>query len=174
MRALPWDRLTLLTKLSPDEVASRLRPMVGAAKFSLMPTPQAFRGTFDGTRFKLTRVLGRFLGVVEWNNAFKPVLLGELAAAPGGGTSIAVRMRPHLAVAVFMGLWLFGATTLGSLLFLAIVTGNVHSDGSPPAFVGALISLGLPLSGYLLVIISFRVEATRAQRILCEALEATA
>jgi hypothetical protein len=142
--------------------------------FSFRPPPEPFRGYIAGRRFKMTRVLGRIMGL-PYRNSFQPVIVGLIEPA-AGGTIIHLKMRLHAFVAAFMTIW-FGFL----FVFIGLVLWAGLRDGFGPAVVrggrqdgaeGALaVAGGMLLFASLLVNVSFWMEVKKARVILCERLE---
>ncbi len=163
MRVLPYERLTLRTSESPEAVASRLETLVAVGWFFLKNPPQPFRGTINGRRFKIVRLLGTFLGL-RYHNSWQPVILGEIAPA-SEGTEVRVKMRPNAFVAAFTALW-FGLL----VVFLASSIGIALSRGFEAAAPLMLAVCGMGLLGYTLMSVAFWSEVKKARALLREGL----
>jgi hypothetical protein len=170
VRFLPYERATLLTSLSPTEVARRLRPLIAPPGFALFAPRRPLRGTFDGTRFKVRRVLSTFLGL-EISNAWQPIVIGEISGDDGGST-IVVRLRPRLAVVAFTSLWLAGAWTGTGALCLGMPSDRTPAPNPSGALAGVLVMLAFAFGAPLLMLAVFWSEARAARRMLSDLLEA--
>lgn len=148
----------------------RLRRLIAPPGFALVVPRQPLRGTFDGARFKVTRVLGSFLGL-EFRNSWQPVVLGEISG-DDGGSAVVLRLRPHLAVALFTSLWLAGIWAGTGAIFLGMLNGRAHASSPSAMLAGVLAMLALAVGVPLAMLASFWSEASAARRILSEALEA--
>jgi len=168
MRSLwPFRRLELRSRLSSEEVLSRLRAV-------LLDTPtlaEQFRTAFGhglsepaGVHF--TGVVGQEVFRVRrhiqyYRNSFVPDVQGRLREV-GEGTAIRVTMRLRPFVLVFMCLWMAIAIPVGVLGVVVCLAGKPQG----------LLLLLFPLIGGGMVGFGFRFEANIAERSLRRLLEA--
>jgi hypothetical protein len=93
MKLLPVRSLDLVSDLPPAALADALRGVVGDG----LAAP--FAGSVGADRFFINKIN-------DFRSTAMPRLLGSLAAAPGGGTAVRLRLRPPATVVVFMAIWL--------------------------------------------------------------------
>jgi hypothetical protein len=156
MRVLPYERFTMKSPLSVDEVVHRLRNGVAPMTFSLRRPPQPFQGSVRGDTFVIHRVLG-------YRNSFRPEISGRIA--PGrSGSAIEVTMTLHPVVAVFMGIWLTAAAAIFVAFGVAVLRRTTFAGE-----VGLFPFLFLPF-GLALCTIGYRIEAGRSKQALYQLL----
>jgi hypothetical protein len=127
MRLLPFHRLTLRTASPPEVVEAKLRTLIAAPRLFGRPA-EPFRGWIEGRHFKITRVLGTFLGL-PYRNSWLPVIIGDIAPA-ADGTEIRVRMRLQTFAGVFTAVWFgFLLCFVGGLLWMGSTQGFGPSIG---------------------------------------------
>ncbi len=168
MRALPYERLTLVTSRKPEEVEALLAEMIAARwRITLRSPPQPLRGKLTLTHFKVVRALGAA------SNAWAPVIVGDIVPVPEG-TELRLRFRLAVAVAIFMLFW-FGGLFFGAAMLLCGGLEKGFGPGSTSCgaqgCLGAGIGLaGMVLAGYALMSVSFWGEVRRARALLSERL----
>ena len=168
VRFLPLSRVTLYTENPPDVVVAKLSNLVTTKWFSLKPLPQPFRGSIQGTHFKVVRVL-------RWGrNSWQPVVVGDVVRV-ANGTVVHLRMRLHVFVAAFMVFW-FGGLLLGATMMswraLTAGFGSPVGDGRQGAGVsiGLLVIAAMALAGFLMMSLAFWGEVKKAKLAFCEGL----
>jgi hypothetical protein len=162
VRALPYIRLTFTTTCTPEDARDRVAAMIATRRFYLKAPPEPFRGSVDGSHFKVMRVLGMF-----WRNSFQPVIVGDVVQGATGDAEVRIRMRLHLAVAAFMAFW-FGGLVLGTGVFLRTTTLQRPDE---PLGVGFAAIVGMmAVFAYGLMSIGFWTEVKRARLLLREGL----
>lgn len=106
MNLIPTRTLSLVSDLPPAALADLLRGVVGDG-------PAApFDGSVAADRFVIRRMN-------EFRSTYLPLLSGSLAAAPGGGTRVRLRLRPPGMVVLFMAIWLGFLAAVAALVVLA-------------------------------------------------------
>jgi hypothetical protein len=144
---LPYEQLVIETRLTPQQVAERLReataPNSRVARRS-SASDKAFQGTVDDREFRITPVIG-------YMNSFLPLIRGQIEDAPDGAR-VSVSMRLHPATFWFMLLW-FGLVT-PVVLAIVVVVAITHTFS--PFF---LVPFGLFAFGYALTTGSFKFES---------------
>ncbi len=104
----PFERLTIKSYLSPEEVRQQLSLVVGPRQIHRNgATPRKpYQGELNENSFEISRVIG-------YRNWFLPVIKGEIHPEMDG-TSIHISMRPDVAVMASMvpllglgGAWFF-------------------------------------------------------------------
>lgn len=173
MRLLPIDRVTLRTTSPPEVVEAKLRALIAAPRLFGRPA-EPFRGWIEGRHFKITRVLGTFLGL-PYRNSWQPVIIGDIAPT-AEGTEIRARMRLQTFVGVFTAVWFgFLVCFVGAMLWAAATQGfgpSIGRDGRAQggAGVGLAVAFGMGLFAYSLVRVSFWSEVRKAKAALREGL----
>jgi hypothetical protein len=88
---LPYERLVIETKLTPGEVAERLREVTAPGRrlrFRSSAPEKDFQGTVSDREFRITRV-------IDYRNSFLPVVRGRIEDAPGGArVEVSMRLQP--------------------------------------------------------------------------------
>lgn len=120
---------------------------------------QAFEGSVSEEGFKINRI-------IRYRNSFLPVLQGQFFSH-GHGVRIEVMMRLHVSVIVFCLVWIgFVGYMLWAFIRQWLEVGKYENAILGP--IGMLVFL------YLLVTISFGIEANKARKLLariCQAVE---
>ncbi|WP_018621452.1 hypothetical protein [Spirosoma luteum] len=163
---LPFDNFILLTNLTQTEVKARFEritePQIG---FRLFPErrEKPYEGKIIGETFEISRI-------IRGRNSFLPLIKGRISTN-AGQTQIAIRMRPVIAVLLFMTYWLgtvglmcLGLIASGALQFKGL---TVHSDS--PA---TLVPFGMLAFGYGLLMVAYRVESHKSKAFFKQLLEA--
>ncbi len=148
---LPYERFVIETRLTPGQVAERLREVTAPGRRLRLRSSaggKAFEGTVSDLEFRLTRVIG-------YRNSFLPVVRGRIEDAPDGAR-IEVSMRLHPAVFGFMALW-FGFLTIILAVIFAIA--SIRQTFSP----FFLVPLGIYAFGYALTTGGFKLESRRSR-----------
>jgi hypothetical protein len=156
---MPYYRCDLDIPLPPDEVCRRLQSMIGKRPAFLdqlwgawKHTGPPFYGSLDGWNLKMSRN-------IHYRNSFLPQIKGTVAPT-GGGTRLELVMHVHLAVAVFMLIWLF--------FVISFVAAALTSSAREPMML--YVPLGMMLSGIVLPIAGFYPEAFKARRLIASAM----
>ena len=141
--------------MSRAEIVETLNVYVEPKKiFRFFSEHTAFEGTVTQAGFKISRI-------INGRNSFLPVIIGKFATSQSGIT-VAVKMRLHAFVAVFLCFW-FGGVGVGILDFLAaLVTGRDKN------FVDLSLVCCMLIFGYVLVMASFWSEVKKAKQLLKE------
>jgi hypothetical protein len=153
MRVLPVRAVALGSDLSPAALGEQLRGVIGGE-----PT-LPFTGSVAPDGFSITRMN-------EYRSTFMPRLRGWIAAAPGGGSRVALRLRPPGTTVVFMGIWLAFLAAVAAL----IVAAHARGAGRSLLFLLAPAALG-GFSWYLMIRV-FASDARWAIERLVEAVPA--
>lgn len=164
---LPFDRYTLVTRLTVAEVMLRLGANVAPKKLTsnLVVTrwgqkeklDKPYAGVINGQHFDISRV-------INYKNSFLPVIKGEVVHFLGQ-TEIKVKSSPHIAVLVFSVFWM-------SMVFLGCVAVTIANikDGFEPTL---LIPFAMLVFGSLLFTIPYKIEARKSKAFLANLLEGT-
>ncbi len=164
---LPFEKYTVQTNLSEEEVLMRLRKITGNQdrkfQFSLMginlgKDSNAFfdyEGTISNKTFKISRV-------IRYRNSFLPVIKGDVSSFLNK-TEIHISMKMNLVVRIFMIIWLSlaGIPALLILLatFIALTKLNFQAIHAP-----LFIPVAMFLFGYCLMFFAFKSEARKSKK----------
>ena len=168
MKMIPYERLILRSPLRPVDALKRLEENIQPKQAYLWPRTgqKPYQGKIEGSNFNVRRI-------ISYRNSFLPMIDGVIQPEMGG-SSIAIRMHPHIAVTVFMGLW-FAAFTL---FFLYSLVGILFSP-SNSAFQQPVwqeidfLPLGMIIFGYVLTLASFKFESNKSKNFFRELFQAT-
>lgn len=160
---MPYCQFEINTGLAPDEVTNRIDPLVHEKKSLFDPvwkgfldaekTQAKFIGKVDGASFKIR--------CYRWRrNSFMAVISGIVRKSQAG-SSVRVKIYLHPFVAAFMAIW-----------FMAIgrVAWEMYFSASLFGRVFCVAPIGLLMFGLYIVVAGFLSEASRARRILEEAI----
>ncbi len=158
MSILPFEKLTIHTDLTPEQIKEKLEQFVEPYQMfrnTFKQPNKPYNGKIQETSFRITRN-------INYRNSFLPVIKGKIMPNDyGKGSQINITMSLHSFVIVFMTFWLFMVGGGGiSLLFLMISSGKFMLEG--------LIPVGMFIFGCLLTIIPFKIEANIAKKFLQE------
>jgi hypothetical protein len=158
MQLLPYRKLELHSPLATSDVVRVIAAAVEPRRWLRSGARGCpFEGTVSSAGFEIQRI-------ISYRNSFLPQIRGTISAAPTG-SSIAVTMQLHVAVVVFISVWL-GAVFLASLFSLTVLL-------SGDASLAALIPLAMLLFGTLVTSGAFAIEASKAEQLLRVLVEAT-
>jgi len=162
MKYLPFESITYRTELPLEEVITRLRKNIKEKKkffdrsYHFDNFSQPYAGTLKENDFKISRE-------INYRNSFLPVISGRVEQERKG-TIISIKMRPHLAVLIFMVFW-FSGVSIGALAFtLPVLTGGDFEGAS-------LIPVGMLVFGYLLTTLGFKYESKKSRKFFEELFE---
>ncbi len=160
MRFLPYQRVTLVSALSPKDLIERLRASTGkwSSSWSAVSGSTTFTGSVSEDHFKVQRrISGR--------NSFNPQLIGRVQVQ-GNLTTIELTLRLHPFVAGFMGLW------CGVLLLsiIADVASATRTGGLQPML---FVPTAMVVFGYVMTTGFFHAERSKALNELSNLLQAT-
>lgn len=102
MLLLPINTITYRTKLSGDEVISRLTASIETDKkvrsiFASPAITKPYEGQINGNQFTIRRI-------IRYRNSFLPEISGIIQQGIGE-TLVRVTMRLHIYTIIFIGLW---------------------------------------------------------------------
>lgn len=155
MKWLPYDSWEVQSPLSVDELVRGMSGRIRAVKwFAWARAHTPLQGDVNSGGFRVSRV-------IPYANAGLPCIHGTFI--PGDrGTTIRLRMMPHLVVIVFMAYWLGMLGLFGLVSVLALI-----GDGS---WTLLLVFGGMGAFALLLVYGAFWAEAGKAKSLLSEVL----
>jgi hypothetical protein len=152
---VPFERLIIPTTLTFSEVLERLNEVVEPPKIfriTLFKRPaKPYEGTISGNTFKISRI-------IRGRNSFLPVIEGAIYPE-SFGCSIEIKMSLHKIVIVFMIYWL---SIIGSVGMFALFAWFVDRSVGPIF----LPLLGMFIFGWLLCLITFKIEAKATTKFL--------
>jgi len=163
---LPFDNFKLQTKLSQTEVIKRIdgiaEPRKGFRLFSKQGE-KPYQGKLLSDNFEISRI-------ISGRNSFLPIIKGNISAH-AGQTEISIRMRPVIAVLVFMTFWLgaVGIACVGIIISGISQFKQSKVQGFSPAI---LIPFAMFVFGYGLLILSYRAESHKSKAFLKQLLVA--
>lgn len=163
MQFVPYERLTMTTMLSYDDVLARLDNAIEprrAIRFFESAT-KPYQGHREGGHFEMSRI-------IRYRNSFLPIIKGDIQ--PGiGGCSIQITMHPHVLVIAFMAVWLGGIGAAFILTLLAVL--GVLASAQPADPLIALFPGAMLIFGYVLVLGAFKFESAKSTTFLLELFE---
>jgi hypothetical protein len=156
MKIYPKDTFEIDTSLTATEIYSVLEGAIEPPKrFRWWSSSgKKYQGEFSHSDFKIWRI-------ISYRNSSLPIIEGRITPSTSG-SRIAVTMRLHKFIAVFMAFWLSGA----SALFVGFVMAAMRGKIEP--LPDLLIPLGLLIFGITLPSCSFWWEAKRSKPFLLE------
>lgn len=150
-RLIPYRALRFVVPAAPDDVVSRLRERVSdTSVFFPRDAGEPFRGRVDAQGFKIQHQ-------IRYKSSFLPVIVGRIAPTPAG-SEVGVVMRLNHFVALFMVVF-FGGLLADAIRKL------VFTNTSPGP---ALLIMAVLLLAVFLLLLTFKSEADRAERLLTE------
>lgn len=156
----PTQRFTITTYLSPDEVQKKLievaDPPPTGIQFQWKRSEKPYRGQIGEHSFKISRI-------IYYRNSFLPQIEGRIKAH-GRGSQIEIEMKLHIAVIIFMCVWL---SMVGQFVLLFLVV--LFQEDFEPAF---LIPVGMFIFGLALPWSGFLPEAKGSKKFLMELFQA--
>lgn len=170
---LPVEEYSILTSLSPEEVAQRLSQVTDLSRKRMQlqiprfpqfkKTISTYTGSLSKTDFKISRN-------ISYQNSFLPVIAGTIGSF-SGKTEIRISMKLHIFVKVFMIIWLSltGLAALGVIIVALnlLVRGRIHVMNPM-----TLIPIGMFLFGYMLMLLPFKIESRKSKKDLNALFEA--
>ena len=156
MPLLPFDRFSIETSLTSDEVRNALASAAEPRKwFRFGPGRCSFEGEVGIDSFRLRRIIG-------YRNSFLPDIRGRIMATNGGST-VEGTMSLHPIVLGFMIVWFGGVLLIGGAMSVAMLARGVWQPM-------VLVPLGMLAFGWILTSGAFTFEARKARALLVEML----
>lgn len=157
MNLIPHEEFILSTNLSLSNVLERLQssiqPKVTLKDYYNISSQTKFAGKFDLNGFKVSLILHRE------RNSFNPIIIGKFVDG-NGVTNIKVLLRLHYYVLFFQTIFI--SISLG-FTFIGLEVTNIP-------FI--MVSIGLIIFAYLLMIISFNYAKKRVKKSIIELFQA--
>lgn len=162
---IPLEKFTIHSSRNPERVRETLLTVVEPRPWwrwnSRNPAAdQPYQGEIGDRAFQISRI-------ISWDNCFLPVINGRITPEDMG-SKIEISMSLHPVSFIFLLVWL---GTNGNICISAAIDAFSEEKFEPIALIVALITLGMFLSGFLLVFIGFKPEAAKAKKFLRELLE---
>ncbi|MBE9186595.1 hypothetical protein IQ270_18355 [Microcoleus sp. LEGE 07076] len=149
---LPFESLTIASNLSFSEVWQKLDKIIEPPKTLKMAlqfkkSHKPYEGTLSGNTFQIRRIIS------SYRNSFLPQITGEIHSQPFG-CSLKIRMNLHLAVMVFMIVWMSVPASMGLLTLLVWLVDRSIGLIFLPLF-------GMCIFGWSLSLIGFKIESKK-------------
>jgi hypothetical protein len=161
MKIYPKDTFELDSPLTSGELYSAFDAAVEPPKWFRWRSASGkkYQGEFTYTNFKFWRI-------INYRNSFLPIIEGQITPSTSG-SRIAVTMRLHRLVSVFMLIW-FSMVIVGLVTFLIAVI-----KGKSEPIPALLIPMGMLIFGTVLTSGSFWWEAKKTKPFLIEIVKGT-
>jgi hypothetical protein len=154
MLYLPYEKYQIESTLSLDSIEGKLNQNVetniSAISYRYLGI-KPFRGHIGKNYFKVWRI-------IKYRNSFLPVITGKLCPTETG-SKIEVFLRLNYSVMIFWALWMLAAICF-LIMFIFILAGVEK--------LFSLVPLFMIVFGYLLCMIPFNIESSKAKEILKE------
>ncbi len=152
-RFLPFEKYSVLTTLSEEEILERLQIITRTTdtiKFSaktavLLRSKYDYHGEIHEKSFEIWRN-------IYYRNSFRPIIYGTLSPYLDK-TEIRISMNMHLFIKVILII----------LFSMALISSFISLEFSPLNFK-TFIPLIVVLVGYIVVLFGFKVEARRSKK----------
>lgn len=156
MKIYPKYLFTIDSPLSASEMVSVLESAVEPPKLVRWGASgsRSYQGEFTHSGFKIWRI-------ISYRNSFLPIIEGTIIPVTSG-SRVAVTMRLHRFIAVFMIIWLSMVAALLLAFSLASMNGRIDP------FPAVLVPFFMLVFGILLTSCSFWAEARKAKLFLVE------
>lgn len=168
-RFLPYEKYTIHTRLSEEEVVKRLQSIIeyrNPFTLNIFKTASAYRsyeGKISEKTFKMSRI-------ISYRNSFLPVIKGTVSTYLDK-TEVAVSMQLVLFVKIFIIFWLTATGIVALGVSIVILTALFQLNFNKLSFA-LLIPIGMFFFGYLLTLLAFKGEAKKSREELDTLLEA--
>jgi len=149
---LPYDRLTIGTDLSPEEVRRRLEEVIGPRQWFqwlYSRDDKPYQGEWDGKRFKISPVS------IRRRSRYLPVIQGEIFPQYPG-TIIELVMRQDIIYVIVM------------ILYCILVVGG---PGAGTSVTCSFVTAFWLLVPYLMTMIGFKTQSAKSRKFFQELLE---
>ncbi len=159
MNFLPYENLTYKTRLSKEEILKRLnevtepKKMIRWTGIFANKNHLAYEGTIEESGFLINRI-------IDNRNSFLPQITGSIQKESDQSSTITLKMRLHIFVLVFMGIWL----SVVGLVSIAVLSSLFFIDGNNEFNFAVFIPFFMFLFGLLMPTFAFRYEANKSKR----------
>lgn len=155
MKIIPYERYSVFTNLSEQEIFSRLfkelAPSGELKPFSFIKPRQPYYGSIENDRFRIRRI-------IQGRNAWLPVITGTVTGCKNGSV-VHVRMRIAWEVLIFTVAWLVFVFGVMCRFIYQAVNQNEFNWG-------IVFVLGMFSGVYCLMLFSFKAEARKTRKFL--------
>lgn len=163
MKLIPYEHLNIKSALSKQEVITKLNNITEPKRnfwfFSSNTKP--YQGKIENSHFEISRI-------IRYRNSFLPTIKGEVKSDTNT-CIISLTMHPQIFVIVFMIFWL---GVVGLAFLTALSTFIIYFEKtSIENTMFLLISGGMFVFGYGLLLGSFQFEAEKSKKFLQELFE---
>lgn len=154
---LPYDYFEIYTTLTPDEIQQRLSKVIEPWQLLTFDSNKYFEGQLTKNKFKISRR-------IWYNNSFRPVILGEICPDIKG-SRIKISMRLHWLVFFFSTIFLFvlGMAILSAVSDWLIFVLQIKFTNVNEEFLSGMSAF---VFMYLLTLVSYKIEARIAKKML--------
>lgn len=164
-KIVPYEKLTLETSLSQDEVLKRLAANIDPDKSRNWFTGSSssryyFEGELYESGFKINRI-------ISYRNSFLPQINGEIKALRFGCT-ITLKLKLHLFVRIFGIIW-FTGVFIACIATLSIIFAAPFSEINFAIFAPTMMFA----IGCLAFVGGFKFESIKSRKFLLQLLKAT-
>lgn len=167
-KLLPFEKYTLTTDLSVEEVLKRLTGCMQSESdyswsyFRRIYT-KPYRGAVTGQTFRMIRN-------INYRNSFLPIIKGRVTSI-SGQTEVVVSMRPAAFVLVFMAIWLgmTGLVCIGIIVAGIAQSRQILDNGFSPAVIIPFVMFAF---GSGLTLFAFKSESIESKGFLADLLKA--
>lgn len=159
---LPWEKFTITTSLTPAQVRHKLSEVVEPVRGFRSywhRSQKPYQGQIGEHSFRISRIL-------NYRNSFVPIVTGQIRPH-GTGSEIAVSMKMHEVVIIFIILWLSTVGHIGLLFLIATLSEVLNGGKFEPA---ALVPVGMFVFVCLMCVIGFKPQANSSKQFLIELL----
>jgi hypothetical protein len=132
----PFEKITYVTKLTPNEISSILNKLIEESKI---------QGVVKSKSFKIVRT-------INYRNSFIPTCYGIVKSSGLNESSVEIKMKLNVFVLIFMSLWMMFTAVIGVLLLIYTEFG-IHN----------LMPFAMFVFGYLITTIGFKLETKKAK-----------
>ncbi len=159
MKFLPIESIVYKAQLTEEEITRRLEDSIETERVfrSGLESAQPYKGQIIGNRFEISKIIG-------YKNSFLPVIKGKIEG-DYNRTTITVKMRPRMAVLVFLFIWCSG---VGIACIVSLIQVFNGSGFNPVIF----IPFGMLAFAYLLTMGAFKFESSKSKQDLAAIFEA--
>ncbi len=152
---LPYQRFTITTLFSPEDVCKKLTEIVEPPqplRLGRKKSEKLYQGQIGEHSFQISRI-------IHYRNSFLPIIEGRIQPQRRG-SQIEIQMKLNPVVLIFMLAWL-AIVGQAALLFLVVL----FQEEFDPMF---LIPVGMFVYGLILPLIGFFPEAQKSKKFLIE------
>ena len=158
---LPVENYTIRTKLSEEEIIGNLKAITynsgrqskstwfGLGTAFVQKSGSGYEGVIQSDSFKINRV-------ISYRNSFLPVIKGSVSSFMGE-REITISMELNLFVKLFMIFWLVITCSISAFALYQVFNEGKTMDGK-------LVSFIMAGSGYMGMMLGFKLESIRSKK----------